>query len=150
MRDERLHIVEQCRGDMHLEHPALQLVQGLDARYARQRVHELAPIRAAEKLAFRRGRRIAEVHAHEKAIELRLGQREGADLLLRVLELMAGRELDPSASAHAREMAIKEDRVVLRLKPYASFMTPPRHIAGEQDLETLTHWTSSSLPWNAE
>ena len=73
-----------------------------------------------------------------------------ADLLLRVLELMAGRELDPSARAHAREMAIKEDRVVLRLKPYASFMTPPRHIAGEQDLETLTHWTSSSLPWNAE
>ncbi len=47
-------------------------------------------------------------------------------------------------------MAIKEERVVVRLKPYASFMTPPRHIAGEQDLETLTHWTSSSLPWNAE
>ena len=73
-----------------------------------------------------------------------------ADLLLRVLELMAGRELDPSAREHAREMAIKEERVVVRLKPYASFMTPPRHIAGEQDLETLTHWTSSSLPWNAE
>ena len=73
-----------------------------------------------------------------------------ADLLLRVLELMAGRELDPSARAHAREMAIKEDRVVVRLKPYASFMTPPRHITGEQDLENLTHWTSSSLPWNAE
>ena len=73
-----------------------------------------------------------------------------ADLLLRVLELMAGRELDPSAREHAREMAIKEDRVVVRLKPYASFMTPPRHITGEQDLENLTHWTSSSLPWNAE
>ena len=26
MRDERLHVVEQRRGDMHLEHPALQLV----------------------------------------------------------------------------------------------------------------------------
>jgi hypothetical protein len=39
---------------------------------------------------------------------------------------------------------------VLRLKPYASFMTPPRHITTEADLDTLTHWTSSSLPWNAE
>jgi len=73
-----------------------------------------------------------------------------ADLLLRVLELMAGRELDASAREHAREMAIKEDRVVIRLRPYASFMTPPRHISGERDLETLTHWTSASLPWDAE
>ena len=72
------------------------------------------------------------------------------DVLVGVLELMAGRELDASAREHATKMAVKEDRVVLRLKPYASFMTPPRHIAGEQDLETLTHWTSSSLPWNAE
>lgn len=72
------------------------------------------------------------------------------DLLLRVLELMAGRELDASAREHAREMAIAEERVVVRLKPYASFMTPPRHVAGEQDLETLTHWTSSSLPWDAQ
>jgi nitroimidazol reductase NimA-like FMN-containing flavoprotein (pyridoxamine 5'-phosphate oxidase superfamily) len=73
-----------------------------------------------------------------------------ADVLLRVLQLMAGRELDDSARDHAREMAIKEDRVVLRLKPYASFMTPPRHVRGEEDLETLTHWTSASLPWDAE
>ena len=85
MRDERLHVVEQRRGDVHLEHPVLQLVQGLDARYARERIHELAPVRAAQQLALRRRRRIAEVHAHEKAVELRLGQREGADLLLRVL-----------------------------------------------------------------
>jgi PPOX class probable F420-dependent enzyme len=72
------------------------------------------------------------------------------DVLVGVLELMAGRELDASAREHATKMAVKEDRVVLRLKPYASFMTPPRHVTGEQDLETLTHWTSSSLPWDAE
>ena len=63
---------------------------------------------------------------------------------------MAGRELDASAREHATKMAVKEDRVVLRLKPYASFMTPPRHVSSEADLDTLTHWTSSSLPWNAE
>jgi PPOX class probable F420-dependent enzyme len=72
------------------------------------------------------------------------------DVLVGVLELMAGRELDASAREHATKMAVKEDRVVLRLKPYASFMTPPRHISSERDLDTLTHWTSSSLPWNAE
>jgi PPOX class probable F420-dependent enzyme len=72
------------------------------------------------------------------------------DVLVRVLELMAGRKLDDSARDHATKMAVKEDRVVLRLKPYASFMTPPRHVHSEQDLDTLTHWTSSSLPWNAE
>jgi nitroimidazol reductase NimA-like FMN-containing flavoprotein (pyridoxamine 5'-phosphate oxidase superfamily) len=70
------------------------------------------------------------------------------DVLVGVLELMAGRELDASAREQATKMAIKEDRVVIRLKPYASFMTPPRHVQTEADLETLTHWTSSSLPWN--
>ncbi len=72
------------------------------------------------------------------------------NVLVGVLELMAGRELDASAREHATKMAVKEDRVVLRLKPYASFMTPPRHVSTEADLDTLTHWTSSSLPWNAE
>ena len=72
------------------------------------------------------------------------------DVLQRVLELMAGRQLDPAARASTREMAIREERVVLRLTPYASFMTPPRHVSTERDLATLTHWTSSSLPWNAE
>jgi nitroimidazol reductase NimA-like FMN-containing flavoprotein (pyridoxamine 5'-phosphate oxidase superfamily) len=72
------------------------------------------------------------------------------DVLVGVLELMAGRELDASAREHATKMAVKEDRVVLRLKPYASFMTPPRHVNTEADLDTLTHWTSSSLPWNEE
>ena len=36
VRDERLNVVEQRRGDVHLEHAALQLVQCLDARHARR------------------------------------------------------------------------------------------------------------------
>jgi hypothetical protein len=69
------------------------------------------------------------------------------DVGVRIMNLMAERELDDRAHAKAREGAVAEDRVVLRLKPYATFMTPPRHVHDEDDLEGLTHWTSSSLPW---
>jgi hypothetical protein len=74
------------------------------------------------------------------------------DLSLRVGALMAERELDDSDSVreHARARMIKEDRVRLRLKPYASFMTPPRHVRNESELGSVTHWTSSTLPWDAE
>lgn len=66
----------------------------------------------------------------------------------RILAVMAGRELDESME-HTVQRAIREDRVKLRLKPYATFMTPPRHVYSEADLPTLTHWTSESMPWDA-
>jgi nitroimidazol reductase NimA-like FMN-containing flavoprotein (pyridoxamine 5'-phosphate oxidase superfamily) len=69
----------------------------------------------------------------------------------RILAVMAGRELelDESMREHNVQRAIKEDRVKLRLKPYATFMTPPRHVYSEADIATLTHWTSESMPWDA-
>jgi len=40
---------------------------------------------------------------------------------------------------------------VLRLRPYATFETPPRHVHDESDINpSLTHWTSTSLPWDAD
>jgi nitroimidazol reductase NimA-like FMN-containing flavoprotein (pyridoxamine 5'-phosphate oxidase superfamily) len=66
----------------------------------------------------------------------------------RILAVIAGRELDESRE-HTVQRAIREDRVKLRLKPYATFMTPPRHVYSEADLSTLTHWTSESMPWGA-
>jgi nitroimidazol reductase NimA-like FMN-containing flavoprotein (pyridoxamine 5'-phosphate oxidase superfamily) len=66
----------------------------------------------------------------------------------RILAVMAGRELDHDRThEHTVERAVKEDRVKLRLRPYATFMTPPRHVYSEDDVPTLTHWTSTSLPW---
>ena len=42
-------------------------------------------------------------------------------------------------------------RVALRLRPYATFETPPRHVYNESDINpSLTHWTSTSVPWNAD
>lgn len=70
-------------------------------------------------------------------------------LYKRIFETMLGRDLDDGA-AHISvvEKAIVEKRVVLRLKPYATFMTPPRPLKNEADIATLTHWTSTSMPWN--
>lgn len=72
------------------------------------------------------------------------------DLSMRIGAVMAGRELDDSLREHAAARVIKEDRVKIRLKPYASFMTPPRHAWNESDFANLTHWTSSTLRWDAE
>jgi hypothetical protein len=72
------------------------------------------------------------------------------DLGMRIVAVMAGRELDESVREFVRKGAIEEDRVKIRLKPYASFMTPPRHVHSESDMPTLTHWTSSTVPWDAE
>jgi hypothetical protein len=44
-------------------------------------------------------------------------------------------------------MARDEQRVVLRVRPYATFETPPRHVHAMSDIDTLTHFTSTSMPW---
>lgn len=72
------------------------------------------------------------------------------DLGMRIAGVMAGRDLDESVRELVAKRAVEEDRVKIRLKPYASFMTPPRHVRSEADMADLTHWTSSTLPWDAE
>jgi hypothetical protein len=72
------------------------------------------------------------------------------DIVLRIGAVMAGRELDESMREHAAARAVREDRVRLRLKPYATFMTPPRHARNEVEFANLTHWTSATVPWDAE
>jgi PPOX class probable F420-dependent enzyme len=71
------------------------------------------------------------------------------DLMMAIAGVMAGSPLDPSVRPLVAEGAKKEGRVVLRLRPYATFETPPRHVHDESDINpALTHWTSTSLPWN--
>jgi PPOX class probable F420-dependent enzyme len=71
----------------------------------------------------------------------------GADMLRRVVELMSGQPVPSERLPQIRQLAEEEQRVVLRVTPYATFATPPRHVNQMEDLDTLTHWTSSSLPW---
>ncbi len=73
------------------------------------------------------------------------------DVMMRIAGVMAGTPLDESVRPLVAEGAKKEGRVVLRLRPYATFETPPRHVSSESDVNaSLTHWTSASLPWNAD
>jgi len=70
-----------------------------------------------------------------------------ADVLTRVVGLMAGEEVPASRHPQIAELAKQEQRVVIRVRPYATFETPPRHVYKMSDIDTLTHFTSTSLPW---
>lgn len=69
------------------------------------------------------------------------------DVLARVIGLMAGAEVPESRLPQIRQMAQDEQRVVLRVQPYSTFETPPRHVQKMTDIDTLTHFTSTSMPW---
>ncbi len=72
---------------------------------------------------------------------------QAADVLRRIVELMAGEPVPPERWPQIAELAKQEERVVLRVTPYATFATPPRHVHKMADLDTLSHWTSASQPW---
>ena len=69
------------------------------------------------------------------------------DVLRRVVDLMAGADVSSAKLSEIERMVREEDRVVIRVRPYATFATPPRHVYKAEDLDTLTHFTSSSQPW---
>ncbi len=70
-----------------------------------------------------------------------------ADVLAAVVGLMAGEQIPESRRPQIAQMAQDEDRIVIRVRPYATFETPPRHVYKMSDIDTLTHFTSTSLPW---
>ncbi len=72
---------------------------------------------------------------------------QAVDVLRRVIDLMAGQQMPASKLPEIQRIAREENRVVIRVRPYATFATPPRHVYQAEDIDTLTHWTSASLPW---
>jgi PPOX class probable F420-dependent enzyme len=81
----------------------------------------------------------------DAAVEDDFGQ--AVDVLRRVIDLMAGEQMPASKLPEIERIAREENRVVIRVTPYATFATPPRHVYKPDDIDTLTHWTSSSMPW---
>jgi len=69
------------------------------------------------------------------------------DLGMRIQGLMAGHEMPESVRDETRKNAIAERRVRLRLRPYATFESPPRHVYSADDVKGLTHGLGQSLPW---
>jgi PPOX class probable F420-dependent enzyme len=72
---------------------------------------------------------------------------QAADLLRQVIDLMAGQPMPASKIPAIEQMAREEKRVVLRVTPYATFETPPRHVYQPEDVDTLSHDTSASMEW---
>ena len=72
---------------------------------------------------------------------------QAVDVLRRVIDLMAGSEVSATKHAEIEQMVRDENRVVIRVTPYATFATPPRHVYQADDIDTLTHFTSRSQPW---
>jgi nitroimidazol reductase NimA-like FMN-containing flavoprotein (pyridoxamine 5'-phosphate oxidase superfamily) len=71
------------------------------------------------------------------------------DVMMGIAGVMAGKPMPEIVRPMVREGAQNEGRVVLRLTPYATFHTPPRHVSEASDIAGLTHWTSASVPWDA-
>jgi PPOX class probable F420-dependent enzyme len=70
------------------------------------------------------------------------------DLMMRIAGVMAGKEMPEAVRPVVEEGARREGRVVLRLRPYRTFHSPPRHVHRASDVnETLLHDLGASLPW---
>ena len=70
---------------MHLAHRCLDLEQGLAFEHWLQFFEHLATVDTQKHRALARAIGHTQFDAHEKTIKLRFRQREGADLMLRVL-----------------------------------------------------------------
>jgi nitroimidazol reductase NimA-like FMN-containing flavoprotein (pyridoxamine 5'-phosphate oxidase superfamily) len=70
------------------------------------------------------------------------------DLAMRIAGVMAGKPMPDEVRPLVAEGVAKENRVVLRLTPYATFETPSKHVHSTDDLnENLVHTLGTSLPW---
>jgi len=73
----------------------------------------------------------------------------GEDLMIRICELMAEQPMPDAERTNLIQLAREERRVVVRITPYATFESPPRHVYNPDDVATLTHGYGANLPWDA-
>ena len=71
------------------------------------------------------------------------------DLRMRIAGLMAGEPIPESHRPDIAETTRREKRVMLRITPYMTFESPPRHVYKPDDVKGLTHGLGQSLPWDA-
>jgi PPOX class probable F420-dependent enzyme len=70
------------------------------------------------------------------------------DVMMAVAGRMSGEPLDEAARPFVEAMAQEEDRVVIRCRPYSTFAQPPRHLHRNDQEQPITHWLSSTVPWD--
>ena len=70
------------------------------------------------------------------------------DVMTGIAGVMAGSPMPPEVRPMIEEGARREKRVVLRLTPYSTFESPPRHVHSAADVnEKLRHDLGTTLPW---
>jgi hypothetical protein len=69
-------------------------------------------------------------------------------VMMAVAERMSGDPVAAELRPSVKALAEQEGRVLVRCRPYATFVTPPRHLHSN-DQQELTHWVSASMPWDA-
>lgn len=70
------------------------------------------------------------------------------DVMMGIAGVMAGQPMPAEVRPMVEEGARREKRVVLRLRPYATFESPPRHVHSAEDIgEKLKHDLGATLPW---
>jgi PPOX class probable F420-dependent enzyme len=70
------------------------------------------------------------------------------DVMMAIAGVMAGQQMSDEVRPTVEEGARHEKRIAVRLRPYETFYTPPRHVHSEQDIGPgLRHSTSASIPW---
>jgi hypothetical protein len=70
------------------------------------------------------------------------------DVMMAVAERMSGEPVPAELRPAVKAVAEQEGRVLVRCRPYATFVTPPRHLHSNEQ-EELNHWVSGSMPWDA-
>lgn len=71
------------------------------------------------------------------------------DVMMAVAGRMSGTALPEKARPAVEAMAQKEERVVIRCRPYETFAQPPRHLHSNDEGAEISHWIAASLPWDA-
>ena len=82
--------------------------------------------------------------------DARVEEEGGADMLVRICELMAGQPMPEKERRDLEKLAEEERRVVIRIKPESTFESPPRHVYTPDDVKTLTHDYGADMPWGAD
>jgi len=81
--------------------------------------------------------------------DAKIEEADGEDLMIRICELMAEQPMPDAERTNLIQLAREERRVVVRITPYATFESPPRHVYNPDDVATLTHGYGANLPWDA-
>jgi hypothetical protein len=70
------------------------------------------------------------------------------DVMKKVGEIMSGNPIPDEARPFIEDMARREDRVLLRMKPEWTVYTPPVHLHAGDDGAKLRHGLAARLPWH--